>query len=474
MTQRRKVIFIAIFLGVGFLASVAYHFFAAYVLKLNYYPYNTFLFRPKDRFGDFLDNFNAGHDAYTKILVTRAMFPPFVLLCRMMYLINLKIVHSINLSAMRSINSKFMYLINSKIVQLISLKPLLQTLYSAGFSKSLLLIFYLAGFLFCLSVYILHTLQKCSIRLRFFAWVSMVLSFPVLISMDRANFENGIFLLVALSVGLLIKQKYSLAAVILGIASALKPYSAIYFLLFLIDEQFLAIIFGLAAWGILTIGSLLLLPTPLALEIHTLQASMGIYNQQYVVGHEGMYFGNSLFGLIKSMVYLIGDRFHLFSTSGAILQFIQALMGPYTLSTLAIAFVVTVILFLYRMPWWQKTAVIACCMNLLPYIGGAYRLLYFFIPLLMFLVYEERNKLDMVYLILFGLLFIPKGYIHFSFSPIYLMNPGELDDEAILHPILMLVTMILILWQTVRFADYSDRFSSLAVKLKGTPLFKTE
>ena len=103
MTQRRKVIFIAIFLGVGFWASVAYHFFAAYVLKLNYYPYNTFLFRPKDRFGDFLDNFNAGHDAYTKILVTRAMFPPFVLLCRMMYLINLKIVHSINLIAMRSI-----------------------------------------------------------------------------------------------------------------------------------------------------------------------------------------------------------------------------------------------------------------------------------------------------------------------------------------------------------------------------------
>ena len=435
MTQRQKVIFIAIFLGVGFLASVAYHFFVAYVLKLNYYPYNTFLFRPTDRFGDFLDNFNAGHDAYTKVLATRAMFPLFVLLCRIMYLINLKAMSLINF-------------------------------------KLLLLALYLIGFLSCLSVYILHSLRKCSVRLRYFAWASMMLSFPVLISFDRANFENGIFLLVVLSMGLLIKEKYTLAALVLGIASALKPYSAIFFLLFLMDGQFLAIVLGFGAWGVSTAGSLLLLPTPFFRELHILQASMGVYNQQYVVGNEGMYFGNSLFGLIKSVTYLIGDRFFLFSTSDAILRFNQAMMEPYLLSSLVVAIVVTAILFVYKMPWWQKFAVIAFCMNLLPYIGGAYRLLYLFIPLLAFLVYEDRSKLDIVYLILFGLLFIPKGYLHFSFNPVYLMNPGELDDEAILHPILMLVMMVLILWQTVRFADYNDYFSRIVAKLKIIPIFK--
>ena len=360
MTQRQKVIFIAVFIIIGFLASVAYHFFVAYILKLNYYPYNTFLFRPSDRFGDFLDNFNAGHDAYRKVSATRAMFPLFVVLCRIMYSINFRLMHLINV-------------------------------------KMLLLILYLVGFLLCLSFYILYSLRQCSAGLRYIACGSMLVSFPVLISLDRANFENGIFLLVALSVGLLIKKKYILAALMLGIASALKPYSAIFFLLFLIDEQFLAIISGAGAWGLSTILSLLVLPTPLPIELHNLQASMDVYNQHYVVGNSGMYFGNSLFGLIKFIVYLIGDQFHLFSTKHAVLLFIQFLMEPYMLITLAAALVILVILFVYKTPLWQKVAIVVFCMNLLPYIGGGYRLLYLFIPLLMFLAFEEKDKLDMVY-----------------------------------------------------------------------------
>src|ERR1700690_1187796 len=195
MTQRQKIIFISVFVIIGFIVSVAYHYFVAHVLNYNYYPYNTFLFRPNDRFMDFLDIFNAGSSPYRQIGSNRAMFPFFMLLAWVMYFVDNRII--------------------------------------------------LLGIYIVLSINILITLiwhltRRQSAKLRILAVFGFVFcSYPSLISIDRANIENGVFLLVFISIILAQKNKYVAAGLLMGIAIALKPYSIFLLPLFLMDGQIL-------------------------------------------------------------------------------------------------------------------------------------------------------------------------------------------------------------------------------------------
>lgn len=414
MTQKQKVIFISTFIFAGFLVSVAYHIFCSYILKLNYYPYNTFLFRPEDRFGDFLDNFNAGANPYGEIKFSRAMFPFFMFLSRLMYLADHKIV---------------------------------------------LLGLYLAIFVYTLGVLIFNFLAPLPVRLRLLAVFSLLFcSYPVLISLDRANFENWIFLLIFFSIVLVQKKKYVLAGLLTGIAIAIKPYSAFFLPVLFIDGQVVAVLISMGIALLVTLLSLLALPVPLAVSISTLGANLGLYNEVYVVGNEGLYFGTSLFAVLKLVVFWLGDVFHWFLSSNDVLGSVRTMMLPYFLVTNVLFALILAMLCIYKTPLWKKTAVLAACLALFPYVGSSYRLLYFFVPLILFLVEAKSQRTDWLYSFVFGSLMIPTSYFHFVFNPIYLLHPGEADDSIFFHPIIIFALLILVIYDVLKQRELNRQF----------------
>src|SRR5215510_2610439 len=190
MTLPQKVKYICLFILIGFSLSTLYHLYVGLYLH-QAYPYNTFLFRPEDRFGDFLDIFNAGKKPYGEILANRGMFPFFMLLSYILYSLD----HKVRMLAL------FLILLPST-----------------------------------LAILIWRFLNQESIWLRLsLLFILLFCSYPVLISFDRANIEVVTFILIFLSVILCRQKKYLLAAIFMGIALAFKPYSFFFLPIFLIE-----------------------------------------------------------------------------------------------------------------------------------------------------------------------------------------------------------------------------------------------
>jgi hypothetical protein len=404
------------FIVTGFLISLSYHYFVGHSLKFNY-PYNTFLFRPGDRFGDFRDNFNAGSNPYREIKSSRAMFPFFMLISWLMYLAD---------------------------------------------HKMILLGLYLVIFMFGLSIIMLIFLKKESVYLRLFSVISFLFcSYPVLISFDRANFENGVFLLVFVSVILVQKKNFFGAGIIMGISIALKPYSIFFLPLFLIDGMIAPILIAGGVALFISMASLIILPVQISGALNILQTNLGLYNEVYVVGNEGLYFGTSIFGFLKVLIYWLGGLFNWFSSNDQVLVFFRSIMTPYLIVTILLFTSILLIMLFYQTSMWKKTAILASCLTLLPFIGSAYRMLYFFIPLMLFLVENRQEVKDRFYAIIFGLIMIPTSYIHFIFNPIFLANPGETDDSVLFHPIIITIFLVSLIYDLLSQRKLNEPFYAL-------------
>lgn len=410
MIAKEKVLFTCFVVAIGFFISVLWHFEVS-ITADNHYPLNTFIFRPEDQFMDFLNNFDMGRDGYSINQADRAVFPFFMLISRILYFI---------------------------IDRVIALK------------------IYLFMFLIIFTFIVGRELSFLEANLKWLCTILIVLfSYPFLISMSRANFENASFILLLLFVLSYRRGKFLLSSVLLGLACAIKPYAFVFFPLYLSDRKWREMIFGMMTFVVIDLISLLLLPGNLASNLAGMQTNLALYNQVYVVGNEGIYFSSGLFNLLKVLIFFNPSRYY-FQSTADVQSFIQSLMKPYLMVMLILFALVCLILVIHKIELWKKVAVLMCCMNLLPYICGDYRLLYVFLPLLLFFPLDFYGNLDKIYLIIFTLLLIPKSFIHFTFNPVFNVNPNEVTESVLLNPLLMLALLALILVSTIRTASYSQ------------------
>ena len=324
---------------VGTTLSVLFHLYMTLSLKRPY-PYNTFLFRPENRFGDFFDIFNAGANPYNEIKGGRGIFPLFMLISRVFYVLDHKV---------------------------------------------LLLILFELSFLFVFSILLLGFFKNEHTDIKVIAlFVLVFCSFPVLFSLDRANIENCIFLIVFLSVVLCWKKKYLLASFLMGVAIAIKPYSIFFLPIFVIEGQIFFSLLSVALAIMFSVGALIILPQPITYEMNVLQANLARYNEYYVIRNQGLYFGTSIFGALKIFIYSIASVQHWFGSTDQVLEFNRSLLRPYFLATNIVLVAVVLLLTQYKTVFWKKIAILVACQTLFPYVGSTYRLLYFYIPMSFF------------------------------------------------------------------------------------------
>lgn len=234
-----------------------------------------------------------------------------------------------------------------------------------------------------------------------------------------------VFIFLFLSVFFYRRGHFYLASVFLAFAAS-KIFALVFLLLFLSDKRYKPLFFCVFLVLLSHAVSLIFLEGGMLGNIKAMIGNQEQYVLHYVIGDEGLYCGNSLFGMGKYMLYGLGLAFPGDKTSYVFLWyrlccFIAVLL--FVLGGYHVVFREKVL--------WRKVAVLVFFMDLLPLVSGDYKLLHLFIPLYLFINSEESYWNSLFYTLMFGLLLVPKAYIHLNVL-------AEASSTVLLNPLLML------------------------------------
>ena len=376
---------------IGFLFAVVVYYGQA-IYRGVLFPHNTFLFDPTDRFADF----------FNIITVVRHLDPYY------------------ETAGMFGNYFPFAYV----FMYPFSLIPASwhPFYWFAGLAAGL--------FVLWLSYYFLLR-QVHTRKLDLFTWfpvVILLMSYPVLITLDRGNLELYVFGCCALFLLLFQKKKYLAASISLSLAIAMKLYPAV-FLIFLLSERKYRQCFVVCLSAIvLSVGALLLFPGTIISNIEGLQLGLKWYNANYLE------FINSSLDIMSSAPRAVFEEMRRFSAypnfvldginyNGSYFSVLRAarllgylkislewLLTPYLIGTVVVFGAVSGYVIWFEKERWKKIALLVASMILLPYISADYKLIHLFLPLVLFAGTPTRSRFDTVYAVLFGLLLIPKTY----------------------------------------------------------------
>ena len=383
LTPARRIAVVRTVVVIGFVAAIVYHF-AQWVWFGHGYPSNTFLFRPEDRFMDYLN-----------IVQDSAGLNPFARLGG--YL-------------------PFGYFIGYLLSYF---EP-----YLVGFVLSMLF------FTACLLYYGLRRLTASGqhFTAAFFSVAAItLLSYPFLFVVDRGNFDFLMCLFLVLFFIFLERHAERAAAFVLGLSIAMKAYSLVYALLFVQQKRYrAALLTAVTAVGVNVLslalfkGGLFLNTRHLFTAFHS-SVNNGVFNNALYIR-----FSSSLYTFLVVSAAPWFPRLHANAVffnyyNGCALLLLLALIG-YLLK--------------YERVHWRQVTLLTIALILLPFTSGDYRMVFLFLPLWMYLSTSETSRFDSYYVVLFSLLLIPKNYGILT---------GEQNIAMLLNPMLLVVLTITLL-----------------------------
>ena len=255
------------------------------------------------------------------------------------------------------------------------------------------------------------------------------LTYPVLFAVDRANFDLLVVACLFLFAFTYERQKYKASTVFLALAIALKPLAAIFIIVYVIDKKFrhgLLVIFNTV---FLTVLSLSIFKDGLFVETPKyFQALFNNVDSRFSLPT----FSSDLWSLLTVGMKFVGDRL------GTTIDLPAHPVARIAYATIVITVSIYFVIYLWEKPkpLWKTMAVLAILIILLPYNSHDYTLTYFLVPMLMYLATDERTRNDLLIVVLWGLLLVPKNYYRLE-SP---QNIG-----MIINPLLLIGLLICII-----------------------------
>lgn len=394
MEKSEKIILLVAIVLVGFVWAVVFHYVMGFYFNFSY-PFNTFLNVPKEAFGDFLNALSKikGFVPYSKTDGWMVYFPLAYLLL-----------------------FPFTYVKN---------KLLAYFIFAFGFLTFLLL----------MNVKFLYAKNLTRVENFKNIFIMTFMSYPFLYMIDRGNFDMYLFMLFAVFVYLFKSKRYFLSAVLIGLENAMKPFSALFLILFLFKKRYKEFFLSLLFTAVLVLGGFLCFKGGFLNQIHVYQANLIMFKKLWIYDNDnrGMIESSSLFAALK---FLLCSYNQIISSS--LLEKIYSYLG----------FIITsiIIFFAYReKTYWKTITLLTLHMLLVPYIICDYKLIFLFVPIWLFANAEEKTGFDVVYTILFGLLLIPKKiftlWIHTG-TVSQLVTYG-----VIINPIIMMLFVGLIIYE---------------------------
>jgi hypothetical protein len=401
MSKQQKINLIGLIILMGFVVATFLCYMRGAYLHLPY-PANTFLFHPREKFTDFtgLYHFIEGGNPYTRLDAS----PYYPLANLILFLFALMPLH---------------------------LSFLVLTLV----------------FLVCFAWFNARNLETGN-RLEQIrnVFIFTFLTYPVLFAIDRGNMECLLFVFVLFFAFFFTKNLYYWSAFFLSLAIAMKAFPVILALLFLARRQYRAFIFTGLSTVLLTVFSLLVFKcNPVEYLNMALHGGNIAHDNTFsdIAGDNNFFQrGPTLFNIYK-LALLATHAIHSMGMS-------RWLALYYAAAILSMILIAAYVIWVEKILW-RQIALLVFAVLLLPHISGDYRLLYVFIPMLMFINYEQPQRRDVIYAVLFGLLLIPKDYffIPHTVTNVWVDEGGhrlaQIGISILLNPLLLLTFATLII-----------------------------
>lgn len=392
---------LALIIIAGYAIAVLYHFL---ISRFGYgYPYSTFLFRPEDRFNDFKNSLRC-------------------------------IDHSFGGP---------------------SWDPLMQSPYWKTGWPFITLLYYpflpfglkwgtaifISLFVITISMFSWINLKYLTIKQRvFYSLIFSFYTYPSLFAVDRANAEMFVFAFLAIFFSCYGRISHFIGLVALACAIAMKAHPAVFLILLACDRKIKDIFFV----GLLSIGLNLIaaatLPGGLSHNLsNSFSDTISLYQKDYIIGNEGLKFGNSLWGVEKVALFCLNSGSSAISELGSTFTKLQL---PYLCFSVIIFSLTCFYILYFKTEWWKRVALLTFSMILLPYVSADYRLLHIYFPMLFFINSKNRSNYTKYFMIMLGLLLIPKRYYHLPFC-------NEATIQIVINPLMMLSMMLMIIWDDI-------------------------
>ena len=470
MTKGEKISILALIIIIGFSVGVFYHYYNGAIRGLPY-PSNTFLFDPEVAFSDFSIVVKEGKSLDPYLLHHSAQYPLLVI-----------------------------------IGYLFSWIPNAVHVYALLISISFLTF----GGIF------LWDDQKYKNATNIF--IITFLSYPLLFTLDRGNFEGLVFVFLLGFIYFFSRKKYSISAIFLAVAISMKLLPIILVVLFIPEKKYREIVVCLGATALITFTCLLFFKGGAVDNLIFLLRGSNVtsnflFESFTSFGDRRIQRGVSLFTLIKIIYFetnelpktIIENASKFYLPLGGIVGFTAVLYLVFSKQTtrkkitllaitafivllgkalytyigrssqpmseqvmmiyLLLMGVVGVLTILYvifiEQDLWKRVALLVFAMLLLPTISADYKLLHVLLPLFLFINSPKISRLDTTYLILFGLLLIPKDYYYFQkvFSDAH-TNPYDVSVSIVINILIIIVLSVIIMY--TGFTEWVGRRKSLA------------
>lgn len=270
-------------------------------------------------------------------------------------------------------------------------------------------------------------------------FILTTITYPFLYILDKGNSDMFLFIIFGLFVYAFKDKKYFLAAILLAIQNACKPFAVLFLFLFLFRKKYKEFFLSLILTLMLIVIGFMVFNEPLLKQITILSNNLHYYKYSFTLlkGNDlGMFYASSLYMMLKLLFCSI--------TPAPIIS-IELLTKIYDyFSYIA---VIATIFFVYREKiYWKQLTLLICNFLLLHWITFDYKLIFLFVPIWLFVNSKETSKLDFIYTVLFGLLFIPK-HIVITNQILGLAAVKHFSLSIIINPIILMVLCGLIIYE---------------------------
>lgn len=265
-------------------------------------------------------------------------------------------------------------------------------------------------------------------------FVLTTMTYPFLYLLERGNLDMIILIFMTAFVYLFKSKKFLLSAFFMALINAIKPFTIIFLILFLFEKKYKELFYCLLLSFLLIIIGFIGLKGDFWSQIQGLALNLKLYQDRFLYtpmqGHDNsssIFMALKFFFCFKSQLISPILLIKIYST---ILLFLTGIISYFTWK---------------EKVFWKQITLLTLYSLSVPFVIFDYKLILLFIPLWLFVNTEKQSKFDVFYIILFGLLLIPKKAIPvISFTEIFFV-----PFSNIINPIIMLVFMGLIIYEQV-------------------------
>jgi hypothetical protein len=266
--------------------------------------------------------------------------------------------------------------------------------------------------------------------------------YPLLFAIDRANLEGLLWAITGVGLCFLLRQKYSAAAIWIGLSASIKPFSILFILILLGRRKYKEAALGVATAGVIVLAAFIAIgPNPWT-AYQQLKPGLAYYNEHYAAAFMPSgeaRFAHSILDGMKSVALtaqalsrplapadmravhptpVLSEVMRLRAKPGGWhMARDLARIYPY----IALAILAWILWRAYRLPMLNQVTAVAIAATLLPPVSGDYTLLQLYVPfgaLAVFLTREVSEgqssfprKPMMAIAVVYGLLFAPLTFL---------------------------------------------------------------